>query len=122
MNQFPVKISCEPAFQIVNQNEVVPLQFEQQRVHIPSAVECYMKQYGVEEQEAEDVLRKRVDDAWKDMNEECLYLTEVPPRVLRGIFNLARMADVMYKGGDRYTNSSKLKDFIYSLLVHPIAG
>lgn len=110
--------------QLINKNETVPLQFEQERGHIASAVECYMKQHGVEEQEAEDELKKRVDDAWKDINEECLRLTAVPTHVLTRIVNSTRMLDVIYKDGDCYTHSetTKMRDIISSLLIHPVAS
>lgn len=81
-----------------------------------------MKQYEVEERQAENELKKRVNDAWKDINEECLRLTEVPNHVLTQIVNFTRMLDVVYKDGHCYTHSEKkLKDIISSLLVHPVA-
>ncbi|KAF2308720.1 hypothetical protein GH714_013958 [Hevea brasiliensis] len=43
--------------------------FEQSRGHVASAVECYIKQYGVSEQEACYELNKQVENAWKDINE-----------------------------------------------------
>ncbi|XP_038720039.1 probable terpene synthase 6 [Tripterygium wilfordii] len=46
--------------------------FEQKRRHVASAVECYMKEYGItEEEEAVAGLKKMIENnAWKDINEE----------------------------------------------------
>lgn len=81
-----------------------------------------MKQYSVTEREAENDLRKQVDEAWKDMNEESLHLTAVSMPLLEGILNLTRVMDVLYKdGGDHYTNPHiMLKDCIKSVLVDPV--
>ncbi|KAL3719366.1 hypothetical protein ACJRO7_004342 [Eucalyptus globulus] len=96
--------------------------FEQGREHADSAVQCYMKQYNVTEREAENDLRKQVDDAWKDLNEECLCPTAVAKPLLMGILNLTRVMDVLYKdGGDHYTNPHiMLKDYIRSVLMDPV--
>ncbi|XP_031387316.1 (-)-germacrene D synthase-like [Punica granatum] len=102
-------------------DDIASHKFEQERGHVASAVECCMKQYGVTEQEAENELKKQVEDAWKDINEGWLHLTEVPPHVLMRIVNYARAVDVMYKDGDCFTNSqTKLKDVIACLLVDPV--
>ncbi|KAI6690479.1 hypothetical protein NL676_027307 [Syzygium grande] len=96
--------------------------FEQSREHADSAVQCYMKQYGVTEREAENDLRKQGDDAWKDMNEQCLRPTTIAMPLLMGILNLTRVMDVLSKdGGDHYTNPHiTLKDYIKSVLMVPV--
>ncbi|KAL3740130.1 hypothetical protein ACJRO7_021418 [Eucalyptus globulus] len=96
--------------------------FEQSRGHVDSAVQCYMKLYGVTEQEAENNLHKQVNDSWKDINEECLRPTAVAMPLLVGILNLSRVMDVLYKdGGDHYTNPHiALKDYIHSVLIDPV--
>ncbi|XP_030525206.2 (-)-germacrene D synthase-like [Rhodamnia argentea] len=96
--------------------------FEQSRQHADSAMQCYMRQHGVTEREAENDLRKQVEDAWKDMNEECLRPTAVAMPLLMGILNLTRVMDVLYKdGGDHYTNPHiSLKDHIKSVLMDPV--
>uniref|UniRef100_A0A2N9FG29 Terpene synthase N-terminal domain-containing protein n=1 Tax=Fagus sylvatica TaxID=28930 RepID=A0A2N9FG29_FAGSY len=77
--------------------------FEQERGHAASAVECYMKQHGVSEQVVHDELKRQVDDAWKDINEECMRPTVVPMPLLMRVLNLARVIDVIYKESDGYT-------------------
>ncbi|PRQ55594.1 putative (E,E)-germacrene B synthase [Rosa chinensis] len=72
-------------------NDLVGHKFEQKREHIASAVECYMKQYGVTEEEAEVELTKQVNDSWQDINEEWLDATSIPRPLLLLILNFARV-------------------------------
>ncbi|CAL5404078.1 unnamed protein product [Camellia sinensis] len=56
-------------------------------------------------------LKKRVTNAWKDINQECLRPTAVPMPLLLRVVNLARVINVLYKDEDGYTHSgTKLKD------------
>ncbi|WOG83243.1 hypothetical protein DCAR_0102418 [Daucus carota subsp. sativus] len=102
-------------------DDIVGHEFENQRPHIPSAVECYMKSRGVTKETAYAELRKPIIEAWKDMNEECL-LPEAPPKpLLERVFNLARVINFLYDGHDGYTHSStRTKDMITSVLINPI--
>ncbi|KAM5551570.1 hypothetical protein ABKV19_026420 [Rosa sericea] len=102
-------------------NDLVGHKFEQKREHIASAVECYMKQYGVTEEEAEVELTKQVNDAWKDINEEWLGATSIPRPLLLLILNFARSSEVLYKGEDVFTHSENvLKGHVVSLFIEPV--
>ncbi|KAG5524909.1 hypothetical protein RHGRI_031552 [Rhododendron griersonianum] len=102
-------------------DDVVGHKFEQERGHIASSVECYMKQYGATEEEAIVEFQKRVTNAWKDMNSEFLRPTPVPMPLLQLPLNLARVIYVLYKDGDNYTHSgTKLKGIVTSVLVDPV--
>jgi hypothetical protein len=80
-----------------------------------------MIQHGATEEEAVDEFRKEITDAWKDVNEECLYPTTIPMPVVTRILNLTRVMDVIYKDEDGYTHAGiVLKDFVASLLVDPV--
>ncbi|KAK9016801.1 hypothetical protein V6N11_079294 [Hibiscus sabdariffa] len=97
-------------------------QFEQARGHSPSAVECYMKQYGVSPQAAYDELNKQIKNAWKDMNEGFLKPTTVPKPALDRILNLTKILDIFYKDGDGYTVvGDSVKASINALLIDPIS-
>ncbi|KAK9269516.1 hypothetical protein L1049_001291 [Liquidambar formosana] len=103
-------------------DDMVSHMFEQQRGHVASAVECYMKQHGVSEQEVREEFNRQVTDAWKVVNQECLKPTAVPMLILMRVLNLARMIDVVYKDEDGYTNAGiVLKDSVSSLLTDPVA-
>ncbi|TYI58060.1 hypothetical protein E1A91_D11G326400v1 [Gossypium mustelinum] len=96
--------------------------FEQEREHVPSAVECYTKQYGVSAQEAYDEFYKRINNAWKDMNEAFLKPTVVPTSALNRILNLTRVIDLLYKDEDAYTRvGDSAKTSITALLIDPIS-
>nr|GME01989.1 (-)-germacrene D synthase-like [Ipomoea batatas] len=96
-------------------------EFEQQRGHVDSAVECYMKQYGKSKEETFNEFHERVSNAWKDINQECLNPTAFPMSILIRVVNLARVIDLLYKDGDTYTHSAtELKDIITPVLIDPI--
>ncbi|KAF4372248.1 hypothetical protein G4B88_006992 [Cannabis sativa] len=59
-----------------------------------SAVDCYIKKYGVEEEEAIQRLKEQVSDSWKDLNEECLYLNNmnIPMPLLMRVLDLLHNA------------------------------
>lgn len=50
----------------------IMLQVEQQRGHVASFVEYYMKEYGTSKQEAYVEMWKKITNAWKDINKELL--------------------------------------------------
>ncbi|KAG8479380.1 hypothetical protein CXB51_029129 [Gossypium anomalum] len=102
-------------------SDIVGHKVEQERGHVSSAVECYMKQYGVSMQEAYDELYKQINNAWKDINEEFLKPTAAPTSALNRILNLARVIDLLYTGEDAYTEvGESAKTSITALLIDSI--
>ncbi|KAK2639398.1 hypothetical protein Ddye_027193 [Dipteronia dyeriana] len=102
-------------------NDIVSHEFEHKREHVATSVECYMKQHRISKEEVIKLFRKEISDAWKDINQECLKPTAaVPIPILVCILNLSRVADLVYKDGDGYTNSHILKDHISSVLLNPV--
>ena len=96
-------------------------QFEQKREHVASAVECCMKQYGISEEAAYKILLKDLENAWKDINEECMKTNVVPKVVLECVLNFSRVIELVYSNfADRYTNAELLKDYVHTLLLNPI--
>ncbi|KAJ0102545.1 hypothetical protein Patl1_04438 [Pistacia atlantica] len=85
------------------------------REHVASAVECYMKQHGVTEEEVRKLFRKEISNAWKDINQEFLKPTAVPVPLLGRILN-----QELLRKEDTYTNSYKLKDDVASVLLNPV--
>nr|GME15966.1 (E,E)-germacrene B synthase-like isoform X2 [Ipomoea batatas] len=95
-------------------------EFEQQRGHIASSVECYMNQYKKSKEDTYKELQERVINAWKDINQEC-FKPLVPVPILTRVLNFSRIMDSLYLDGDSYTHSkSKMKDYITSLFVDPV--
>ncbi|KAK8272363.1 hypothetical protein V6Z11_D11G325800 [Gossypium hirsutum] len=107
-------------------NDVTSHKFEQERGHCASAVECYMREHAVSEEEACSELMKQVENAWKDLNQELIFSEiskVIPGPVLTRILNLTRVLDFIYKNGDGYTHVEKnTKDGITSLLIDPISA
>ncbi|XP_004299152.1 PREDICTED: (-)-germacrene D synthase-like [Fragaria vesca subsp. vesca] len=102
-------------------NDIRSHKHAQKRGNDFSAIQCYMKEHYVTEEEALIELNKQVNDAWKDVNEVLLQPpTTVPRPILLLCLNLLRVTDVIYKNDDGYTNGGVvLKDYITSLLVEP---
>ena len=97
------------------------LQFEKERGHVASSIDCYMNEYGVSEQETIDIFNKRIVDSWKDINEEFLRPTAAPVPVLNRVLNLTRVVDLLYKRGDAFTHVGKLmKDCIAAMFIDPV--
>ncbi|KDP31579.1 hypothetical protein JCGZ_14804 [Jatropha curcas] len=103
-------------------DDIMSHEFEQERGHVASAVECCMKQYGVSKQEAYEKLNKIVANMWKDLNEELMKEIDIPKPILMCILNIVRVMDVVYKDEDSYTHSNtSLKDILATFLVNPVA-
>ena len=79
-----------------------------------------MKQHNLSEKAAVKDLEKMLEDAWKDMNEECMRPTAVPRDLLLRLLNFARVTYFFYKHGDGYTHPEYVKDDIRALFVDPI--
>ncbi|CAJ2669832.1 unnamed protein product [Trifolium pratense] len=102
-------------------DDIASNEFEHERDHIPSFLECYMKQYNVSRETALQEGQRRIYDAWKDINNECLRPTEVPMPILTRIINLSRFMDVVYKDKDNFTDpKGEMKSFIKAMLVEPV--
>ncbi|XP_065048733.1 alpha-humulene synthase-like isoform X2 [Musa acuminata AAA Group] len=119
ITSFP-KIVRASAIIVRIMNDITSHELEQTREHVASTVQCYMKEYGTDVHVACKKLRGLVDDAWKEINEECLNST-FSIALLERIINYSRISENTYKYIDGYTNSStKTKEYISLLLVHPI--
>lgn len=112
-------------------DDIVGHKFEHERAHIASAVECYMKQHGVTEQQASEELYRQIEDAWKLMNLQFLKPSTtglaaaaefVPPKaVLLRIVNLTRVMEVAYKHNDEYTHVGEvMRSYINSIFIKPV--
>ncbi|KAK3200100.1 hypothetical protein Dsin_023515 [Dipteronia sinensis] len=102
-------------------NDIKSNEFEQERGHVASSVETYMKQYRVTRAEAIKKLNIIIENAWKDINQESMKPTAVPMEILLPVAtNGARVAKVAYKENDGYTDPKYLKKFIHQLFVEPI--
>ncbi|GJU85302.1 amorpha-4,11-diene synthase [Tanacetum coccineum] len=70
-------------------NDVVSHKDEQERKHTSSSVESYMKEYNVNEEYAQNLMYKQVEDAWKNINREYLITKNIPRPLLMAVINMA---------------------------------
>ncbi|RWR88240.1 terpene synthase 1 [Cinnamomum micranthum f. kanehirae] len=111
------------AVSIVNRlrDDITSNKMEQERGHVVSSIEVYMKQYGGTYEETCTKFRELVADAWKDINEECLKPMAFPMALLIRPVNFARVMEVLYQHRDGYTESThETKERISMVLVNRI--
>ncbi|XP_010557843.1 PREDICTED: alpha-humulene/(-)-(E)-beta-caryophyllene synthase-like [Tarenaya hassleriana] len=98
-------------------DDIAGHEMEHKRKHVGTAIDCYMRQYGVSKSEARDEIRNMISDSWKDLNGELMRRPHtVPFPLLMRILNILRGTEVYYKYGDGYTEPERVKDYIVSLL------
>ncbi|XP_042009751.1 bicyclogermacrene synthase-like [Salvia splendens] len=97
-------------------DDLVGDQFQQK----PSSQICYMKQYGVPHEEARAQVKKRVRNAWKDINQECLEPRPASVSILMRVVNLARVINLLYSDADCYTDPNKSKAWVKMVLIEPV--
>ncbi|KAI7746588.1 hypothetical protein M8C21_005742 [Ambrosia artemisiifolia] len=103
-------------------DDIVTHKDEQERMHVVSGIQCYMKEHDVSEQQAYDLLNQKVEEDWKEMNLESLRCKDVERPVIMLVINLARAMDVLYKNKDHFTHvDEELINHIKSLVDETIA-
>ncbi|XP_059668963.1 valerianol synthase TPS8-like [Cornus florida] len=104
-------------------DDIMSREVEQKRGHVATGIECYMKQHArVSKEEVVDEFYKKIKNAWKDINEECLLNpNSISMNLLMRVVNLTRVFDGIYKCNDGFTHPEvMLKDHIISLFIDPI--
>ena len=87
-----------------------------------TAIECYMKDYNVSDEEAMKKFEEMCEDTWKIMNEERSRLTTIPREILKVILNLARVCEVVYKHrGDGFTDQRRIEAHIKAMITDSIS-
>uniref|UniRef100_A0A7N1A3Q5 Uncharacterized protein n=1 Tax=Kalanchoe fedtschenkoi TaxID=63787 RepID=A0A7N1A3Q5_KALFE len=104
-------------------DDIASHKFEQMRKHVPSVVECYMKEHGATEEEAVCVMREEIRRWWKDINEACINRPKaIPMPYMRRVWNQATILDVLYKERDLFTDAQAMKDTVSFLLTESVWG
>nr|GEV92158.1 germacrene D synthase [Tanacetum cinerariifolium] len=104
-------------------DDIVGHKEEQQREHVASSVESYMKHHDVSnEEKVYGLLNQQVEDAWKNLNRESLVCKDVPMPLIMCVTNLARAMDTLYKYEDTFTHvGEELMDNIKGCFVHAMS-
>ncbi|XP_042405995.1 beta-eudesmol synthase-like isoform X2 [Zingiber officinale] len=102
-------------------NDIRSHETEQERDHVASTVECYMKEHGTDVKVACEKLREMLEKAWKDLNKERLNPTLVARPIIERILSLSISMEDVYRDTDEYTHSDKkMKDNVSLVLVEPV--
>ncbi|KAJ0951802.1 putative (-)-beta-caryophyllene synthase [Helianthus annuus] len=100
------------------QDDIVTHKEEQERNHVASSVECYVKEFDFSEEHVIDLFIKKVESAWADMNLESLVCKDVPMPLIMRVINFARVIEVLYKYQDNFTHvKEELQYHVKSLLI-----
>ncbi|XP_010546417.1 PREDICTED: alpha-humulene/(-)-(E)-beta-caryophyllene synthase-like [Tarenaya hassleriana] len=101
-------------------DDITSYEFEHKRKHVGTAIDCYMKQYGVSKEKATEEIERIISETWKDLNQELMRPYSMPRPILIRILNLTRVIEVFYKYQDSYTHPEFLKDYVVSLFTESI--
>ncbi|KAH6816227.1 hypothetical protein C2S51_021047 [Perilla frutescens var. frutescens] len=90
-----------------------------------TAVDCYIKQYGLSKEETLTKFAEITEEAWKDVNEEycaAAMTTSLPQEITVQFINYARFCDACYSknNGDGYSDPNILAAHVAALFVDPI--
>ncbi|WOK96280.1 (S)-beta-bisabolene synthase-like [Canna indica] len=102
-------------------NDITSYEREEKREHVAPTVHCYMKEHGTSAEVACKKLQVLVEDAWKDINKECLHPTAFLIPLLEIPLNFTRVAENAYKYIDAYTDpTTSMRECINLLLVQHV--
>ncbi|KAI3807293.1 hypothetical protein L1987_23219 [Smallanthus sonchifolius] len=103
-------------------NDIVSSKKEQEREHFPSIVQCYKEQHDVSEEHAIDLVRKQIEDIWKDINRESLMCKDVPRPLIMVVINYVRTLYYLYKYNDNFSEVGEdIKDHIKSFFIEAMS-
>ncbi|TMW85527.1 hypothetical protein EJD97_022993 [Solanum chilense] len=104
-------------------DDIATYKIEKEKGQLVTGIECYMQENNLSVEEASAQLSEIAENAWKDLNNECIKTTDsMPNEILMRVVNLTRLIDVVYKNNqDGYSDpKNNVKDVIEALLVNSI--
>lgn len=104
-------------------DDIATYKIEKEKGQLVTGIECYMQENNLSVEEASKELSEIAENAWKDLNKECIKTTSnMPTEILMPVVNLTRLIDVVYKNNqDGYSDpKNNVKSVIEALLVNPI--
>ncbi|XP_060186238.1 vetispiradiene synthase 3-like [Lycium barbarum] len=103
-------------------DDIATYKIEKEKGQLVTGIECYMQENNLSVEEASAELSEIAENAWKDLNKQCIKPTSMPTETLMRVVNLTRLIDVVYKNNqDGYSNpKNNVKSMIEALLVNPI--
>ncbi|KAK6792100.1 hypothetical protein RDI58_011181 [Solanum bulbocastanum] len=104
-------------------DDIATYKIEKEKGQLVTGIECYMQENNLSVGKASAQLSEIAENAWKDLNKECIKSTDsMPTEILMRVLNLTRLIDVVYKNNqDGYSDpKNNVKSVIEALLVNPI--
>ncbi|WMV26347.1 hypothetical protein MTR67_019732 [Solanum verrucosum] len=104
-------------------DDIATYKIEKEKGQLVTGIECYMQENNLSVEEASAQLSEIAENAWKDLNKECIKSTDsMPTEILMRVVNLTRLIDVVYKNNqDGYSDpKNNVKSVIEALLVNHI--
>ncbi|MFS7912818.1 putative epi-cedrol synthase [Helianthus anomalus] len=102
LNDPPLVNACCRLCQTMDDN--VNHESAQDRKHVASGIKCYMNEFGVSEEQTNELFKERVEDAWKELNGKFITCKDVKLPTTMRVINFARSMEFLYKNKDHYTN------------------
>ncbi|KAL5713790.1 hypothetical protein ACHQM5_015836 [Ranunculus cassubicifolius] len=94
---------------------------EMERGDVPKAIQCYMNDAGVTEEEARTYIRNLIEETWKKFNTEMWRDSSLPQGFVKIILDSNRMVHVFYLNGDGYGHPGcEMKDRISSMIFESV--
>nr|XP_043611178.1 (-)-germacrene D synthase-like [Erigeron canadensis] len=103
-------------------DDIVGHKEDQLNKPIASSVEICMKKHDVAEEQAYDMLRQKIEDAWKDLNRETLICNNISMTLKMRVINLTRVMDILYKEDDNLKNvGEEIQVYIKSCFINAMS-
>ncbi|XP_006293315.2 alpha-humulene/(-)-(E)-beta-caryophyllene synthase isoform X2 [Capsella rubella] len=102
--------------------DIASCEFEHKRNHVGTSIDCYMKQYGISWEKAEEEVKIMALDSWKSLNQELMTRDHsFPFPIVMRFLNLSRVVEVFYKDTDIFTQPELMKHHVVSLFLNNIS-
>nr|XP_015901291.1 probable terpene synthase 9 [Ziziphus jujuba var. spinosa] len=95
---------------------------ESKRGDVAKAIQCYMVEKRISEEEAKEEINELISYSWKTLNQECLSNQSLPKTFVNLSLDMARTSHFIFQRGDGIGTSTGLtKTRLVSLIVKPIS-
>lgn len=97
------------------------MQLGKHKKDMPSAVETYMIENGLTEEEAVEAVAALLENRWRILNQENMDINRTLLPAAQVVVNVARTNEIIYlHGRDAYTFGDDLKDLVTRLFLQEV--
>ncbi|KAL5232191.1 hypothetical protein ABZP36_030967 [Zizania latifolia] len=102
-------------------NDIASNKVRRNEKDLPSTVECYMAEHGVDSKVAVAAVAALAEHAWRTINQASIEVDPTRLPVTQLVVNLTRVIEVIYpRGQDLYTFTTDIKGVIANLFLDPV--